>query len=119
MTEEVEVVLTSEVRMAIGQCTPGQLFTLEEIKRWAKTVRPGAVFSEWVLEDWAEDHGFKADLEGVTTGDVITLCNNSTWELLNFVKDLDRDYGRWKLTESIRDWANEEMAKHELVKNES
>lgn len=114
MTDEVSAVLNSEVRMAIGQCKPEELFTERQLAKWAKARYPEDVYSSWELEQWAEDNEYVKRYD-VPDEEMIVRDNGSPSELADFVKRLDREMSNWEFTKRVRDWAVAEMAKHEVT----
>lgn len=114
MTEEVESILNSDVRMAIGQCKPEELFTERQLIRWARTRYPEDVFSSWELEQWAEDNDY-VNQDDVADEEQVVKNNGSPSELADFVKRLDREMSNWEFTKKVRDWAVAEMEKHEVL----
>lgn len=115
MTEEVSAVLTSDVRMALGQCKPEEIFTLRELIRWARTKYPDEIFSTYDLESWAEENGWKDEESAAPDAERVVHENCTPGELLDFVKSLDSEMGRWEFTKMVRDWAVSEMEKHEMA----
>ena len=115
MTEEVLSVLTNEVLMALGQCKPEEIFTFQELVKWARTKYPEQVFRSYDLENWAEENGWIDEDSNPPDSYRVVKENGSPSELLWFVQSLDKEMGCWEFTSMLRDWAVSEMAKHELV----
>jgi len=115
MTDVVSAVLTSDVRMALGQCKPEEIFTERELQRWARARYPEDVFTTWELESWASENGWLDEDAAGPDADRVVKENNTPHELLDFLMQMDREMGRWEFTKLVREWAVAEMSKHELA----